>query len=319
MKNILKTFIVIILASSFLNAASDGTSGFAFLKIPAGSSRIMGLGNNGVSLANSVEAMNINPAGVAFAQMKEISFSLVNWFEDYKGKYISYVEPHGTNVFGVNIGYFSTDGFDIRDVDGVPLNAENVKFKNMFGSISFAKSFFMERFAIGFSAKYVSEDRYETKDNAIVYDAGAVLKISRKIALGFSQQNISGDQKKVVGLTRYGISITPSSYLTIVGDSKKYSDTKGKWGVGFEFSLPEELLQYGRFVFRAGYNDSIDYGKNYDDSMLDKLGLDQTSGWSFGIGVYSASSFGKTYAIEYSMMPYGELGKTSQITFKFQF
>lgn len=319
MKKILIIFLIMGFYKIAIFADNTGTSGFTFLKLPTGCARVHGLGGNGVSLMSGADAMNINPAGIAFAQMKELSFSIINWLENYDGKYISYIEPHGTNVIGVNLSYFSTDGFDIRDKDGIPLNSESVKYKTMFGSFVFAKSFFMERFAIGFSAKYTSEDRYEKKDNSIIYDAGAVLKLSRRVSIGYSQSNMSGDTKKVVGITRYGISIVPSSYITIVLDNKKYTDTKAEWGWGIEFSLPEELLQYGKFVLRAGYNKTDNYRKNYDDSMLKNLGLDQTSGWSFGIGIYSMSTLSKTYSFEYSFTPYGELGKTSQLTFKLQF
>jgi hypothetical protein len=300
-------------------ADNSGTSGFAFLKLPTGSARFQALGNNGVSLLEGSEAMSINPSAIAFAQMKEVGFSMINWLEDYDGKYISYVEPHGTNVIGVNLGYYSTDGFDVRDKDGVPINAESVKFKNMLGSLTLAKSFFMERFALGISGKYVSEDRYLTKENKFVIDWGAILKLSRKISFGFSQQNITGDNKKIVGVMRYGASLSLSNYITVTADNRKYTDTEAKTGFGIELTLPEELLQYGKFVFRAGYNNNGNFGKNYDDSTLEKLGLSSSSNWSFGIGIYSAQSLGKSYSLEYALTPYGELGKTSQISFKLQF
>jgi len=316
----MKSLILMAVMSLSLKAADNtGTSGFTFLKLPTGSARFQALGNNGVSLLEGAEAMSINPSGIAFAQMKEVGFSMVNWLEDYDGKYISYVEPHGTNVIGVNLGYYSTDGFDVRDKDGVPINAESVKFKNMFGSLTLAKSFFMERFALGLSGKYVSEDRYLTKENKFVIDWGAILKLSRKISFGFSQQNITGDNKKIVGVMRYGASLALSNYITVTADNRKYTDTKAKTGFGIELTLPEELLQYGKFVFRAGYNNNGNFGKNYDDSTLEKLGLSQSSNWSFGIGIYSAQSLGKSYSLEYALTPYGELGKTSQISFKLQF
>jgi len=317
---IMKSIILLMIMSLSLSSSDNtSTSGFVFLKLPTGSSRIQGLGGNGVSVMSGIDSMNINPAGVAFAQMREVSFSVINWLEDYDGKYISYVEPHGTNVLGFDLAYYSADNFDVRDEQGVPINAESVKFKNMFASLTFAKSFFMERFSLGLSAKYVREDRYLTKDDKFVFDWGSVLKLSRRLSLGFSEQNLSGDDKKVVQVMRYGLGLTLSSYLTVVVDNKKYTDSDSKTGVGFELTIPEEVLQYGRFVFRAGYCDYGNYGKNYDDSTLDKLGLSQTSGWSFGIGVYTAQSLGKAYSLEYSLTPYGELGKTTQITFKFQF
>jgi len=316
----MKKFLILIVFVVGLNAKDNyGVSGFTFLKLPSGSARLQGLAGNGVSLVDGVDSFSINPAGVAFSQMREVSFSMIGWFEDYSGKYISYVEPHGTNVWGVSFGYYSADGFDVRDENGVAINARDARFRNMVANLVFAKSFFMERFALGFAGKYVYEDRYLTEDSKFVWDGGAILKLSRRIYLGFSKQNISGDKKKVVQITRYGGSFVLKRYLVVTLDNKKYSDSETKTGFGLEFILPEELLQYGRFVFRLGYNDTINYGRNYDDSTLDKLGLSNTSGWSFGIGIYSTESLGRSYSIEYSLTPYGELGKTTQLTFKYKF
>lgn len=315
--------IILILTMIFQQnvfASSDaGTGGFAFLKLPAGSARIQGLGGNGVSLVEGIDAININPAGIAFAQMSEASFSYLSWLEEFNGKYVAYIKPYGTNVIGVNLAYYGVDGFDVRDAEGVPLDNRDVKYKSGFMSLTFAKTFFLEKFALGASLKGVMEDRYSSKDTNLVYDWGAKLKLSRRIFLGVSMQNVSGDKEKIVQTTRYGLTLIPSSFLALTVEGRKYSDADSKIGFGMEFSLPEEILQYGRFVLRAGYYDSGNYHYNYDDNTLDKLGLSQVNNWSFGIGIYSAQSFGRTYGLEYSLTPYGELGKTSQLSFKMQF
>lgn len=309
--------VLVFLTQSYL--FGEGTSGFAFLKLPFGTARIQGLGGNGVSLLEGIDSLRINPAGIGFAQMSELSFSLVKWIDDFNGKCLSYVKPYGTSVIGFDLAYFSTEGFEIRDQNGVTINAENVRFKDIYLSFSVAKSFFMERFSIGAAVKHLRENRYISSDNEIAYDIGAVLKLGRRFRLGVSKQNISGDNKKVVDVVRYGGTVFLSDNLLVSVDSLKYSDSKSKVGFGAEFTLPEDLLQYGRFVFRTGYNQTPDYGRNYEDSLLKKLGLDDVSGWSFGIGVYSSQVIGRSYGVEYSFTPYGELGKTSQITFKMQF
>ncbi|MGC9070769.1 MAG: hypothetical protein ACP5IO_05615 [Elusimicrobiales bacterium] len=311
--------LIIALFFSLRLVYADSTSGFAFLKLPFGSSRMQGLGGNGIALLEGTDAMRINPAGIGFSQMREIEFSVINWIEDFDGKYISYVKPYGTSVLGIDVGYFSTDGFEIRDSSGVNINADDVKFKNMCASFSVAKSFFMERFSIGAAARYVYEDRYLKKDSGVAYDVGAVLKLGRRIRLGVSRQNISSDNKKIVEIRRWGGSISLGDHLVLSLDSISFSDSDKKIGFGAEFVIPEEMLQYGRFVLRTGYNKSPNYGKNYDDSFLKKLGLDDISGWSFGVGVYSSQILGKAYGIEYSFTPYGELGKTSQLTLRMQF
>ena len=313
-------FILYFLGSAGLYSDStSSTSGFTFLKLPFGSSRMQGLGGNGVSLLEGSDAVNINPAGIGFSQMNEFSFSYINWIEDYTGKYVSYIKPYGMFVLGVSGAYFSTEGFEARDENGVTINSDEIKFKNMLASIAVAKSFFMEKFSIGVSLKWLGEDRYFKKENGAVYDVGGVIKLSRWFRIGASKQNISSDNTKIVDAVRYGASIIFSDYLLVTADSVKFTDSKAKTGFGAEMTIPEQVLQYGRFTVRFGYRQSPDYGKNYDDSTLKKLGLDDVSGWSFGIGLYSSQINGKGFGFEYSFTPYGELGKTSQMSFRFQF
>jgi hypothetical protein len=73
---------------------------------------------------------------------------------------------------------------------------------------------------------------------------------------------------------------------------------------------------------RTGYVDFSgpgDYGKNYDDKMLDTLGLKDTTGWTFGIGIYSAQAMGFGVSLDYTMVPFGALGKSTQLMLKAQF
>jgi len=325
MKNIiLKKMILPALALSLALPAysaedSLGTGGSAFLKIPAGSARVQGLGNNGVSLVEGTDAININPAGIAVSQMREFNFSYISWFQGYSGKYISYVEPIGQSVVGFNLSYFNIEGFDARDSGGIQQYSDDIKVRHGYASLILAKSFFLERLSLGLGIKGVLEDNYTTQKKNIVYDAGALLKLSRKLSVAWASQNMSGSKEEIVQITRFGFTWKFNPFLTLTLDQKKYTDAESKVGFGIEFNLPEELLQVGKITFRTGYTDTANYGRNYDDKTLDKLGLSDTSGWSFGFGIYSAQAFGNIYSLDYSMVPFGALGKSTQMTLKFQF
>ncbi|MEW5950450.1 MAG: hypothetical protein GX447_07130 [Elusimicrobia bacterium] len=320
MKNKILTFLIFTACACFSFAAdnSAGTGGSAFMKIPAGSAKLQGLGNNGVSYLEGSDAMSVNPAGIALSQMREFNFSYLNWFADYSGKYVSYVEPIGQSVIGFNLAWFGMDGFDARDSSGIPLNSSDIKVRHIYGSFALAKSFFLERFSLGAAVKMINEDNYSTQNKNTVYDMGALLRLSRKLSLGWASQN-TGSKSKVVGVQRYGLTWKFNPFLLATVDQKKFTDSKAKTGLGIEFAIPEEVLQVGKVVLRTGYSDTVDYGKNYDDKTLDTLGLNNISGWSFGLGIYTAQAFGSVYSFDYSMVPFGSLGKSSQFTVKIQF
>ncbi|MGD9641993.1 MAG: hypothetical protein AB7V08_04555 [Elusimicrobiales bacterium] len=299
--------------------ANVGMDGAAFMKIPTGSPRVQALGNNGVSLVEGGEAMNVNPAGIASAQMREASFSYLSWIQDYAGQYMSYVHPIGQSVIGVNLAYYGIKDFDVRDAEGKPQYGADVKVRNGYASISIAKGFFMEKFLVGVSAKEVLEDNYTTEYKNLVFDMGAVLRLGRKLSLGWAGQNMSGKKHQVVKVTRLGGAFAFNPFVTLALEQKTYSDRKGRLGGGVELNLPEELLQVGRVALRAGYSPSDSLGKNMTDKTLDSFGLNDVSGWSFGVGLYSAQALGYGIGFDYTLAPYGALGKASQMALRFQF
>ena len=299
--------------------ANVGMDGAAFMKIPTGSPRVQALGNNGVSLVEGGEAMNVNPAGIASAQMREASFSYLSWIQDYSGQYMSYVHPIGQSVIGVNLAYYGIKDFDVRDAEGKPQYGADVKVRNGYASLSIAKGFFLEKFLVGVSAKEVLEDNYTTEYKNLVFDIGAVLRLGRKLSLGWAAQNMSGKKHQVVKVNRLGGAFAFNPFVTLALEQKTYSDRKGRLGGGVELNLPEELLQVGRVALRAGYSPSDSLGKNMTDKTLDSFGLNDVSGWSFGVGLYSAQALGYGIGFDYTLAPYGALGKASQMALRFQF
>ncbi|MFA6433177.1 MAG: hypothetical protein WCW52_00630 [Elusimicrobiales bacterium] len=299
--------------------AKAGTAGAVFMKIPTGSPRAQALGNCGVSIMEGTEAMTINPAGIASSQMREAAFSYLSWFQDYSGQSLAYVHPVGQSVVGVNVAYYGIKGFDVRDQAGIPQYGDDVKVRNGYATLALAKSFFLERLFLGVSAKGVMEDNYATRYDNIVYDAGIILKLGRKLSFGWSGSNFSGKADQVVKARRLGMAYSFNPFLTALLESKTYSDHSALAGGGAEFNLPEELLQVGRVSLRVGYTAADSNGKNYDDKTMDTLGLSRTSGWAFGVGIYSAQAMGFGMSLDYAMVPYGALGRSDQIMVKLQF
>jgi len=327
LRKVLPLALFLILYSSTLSLvrASDskaGTSGAVFMKIPTGSPRAQALGNCGVSIVEGSEAMTITPAGVASSQMREAAFAYMNWFQDYSGQYIAYVHPVGQSVVGVNLASYGIKGFDVRDAEGIPLYSENVKVNHKYATLTLAKSFFLERLLLGVSAKGVWEDNYTAKYRNTVFDGGIILKVGRKLSLGWSGANFSSKGDAVVKINRLGAAYSFNPFLTTLLESKSYSDRHASIGGGVEVSLPEEVLQVGRVSFRTGYvqfSGADSYGKNYTDKTLDTLGLSEAYGWTFGVGIYSAQALGFGMSLDYTMVPYGALGRANQLMVKVQF
>ena len=69
---------------------------------------------------------------------------------------------------------------------------------------------------------------------------------------------------------------------------------------------------------RVGYKNVDSYGQSFD-STLKTLHVDQTSGISFGFGMYTSQAFGYGLSLDYAFVPFGALGTVNQMSFKVKF
>src|SRR5688572_29956939 len=97
-----------------------GTGGATFMKIGIGGARAMALGRSFAALGEGVDALPYNPAGLALAQQKEVSYSYLRYVQEISAPfYMAYAHPLGRTVIGANLAYINVDGFDVRDTNGI--------------------------------------------------------------------------------------------------------------------------------------------------------------------------------------------------------
>jgi Uncharacterised protein family (UPF0164) len=328
MKKILKQLLIpgiLILGVCQAQAIDDaaGTSASAFMKIGIGSPRAQSLGRAYTALADAPDAMVWNPAGLGYVTKKGVSFSHLEWIQDYSGEYASYVHPLGKTVIGVNFAYMKIDGFPVyidRNGNPVPQTNESVEAQNSFGGVSIGRAFLDGVLSLGATAKEVMENNDGVEYNNFAFDLGAQLHLGKIMRFGISAQNLGVDEAEVVRIIRYGASLHLSKYLTLVGEIEDPSDNRIKYGAGAEINLVEDLLQVARLSFRIGYQDIDDVGSNLDsDDFIDKIGIQDSSKITLGIGLYSGDFVGYEFGIDYALIPLGALGKAHQIAARFHF
>jgi hypothetical protein len=300
--------------------AAAGTGGASFMKIGIGSARALAMGRAYVALAEGTEAMNWNPAGLALTQQREFAYSYLRYVQDIDSPaYLAYAHPLGRTVFGVNMGYISIDGFEVRDANGVPLNGTEARVQDGFATLSAARSFWYEKLFFGGSLKAVHEDNDGTIHDTIVGDFGALMKPNSYVTFGFSAQNVGAGTSRVASIVRGGASIRLMELLTLSLELSDASDTSARLGFGGEFMLPEDLLQVGQVYLRAGYYSTDDLGSVLEDDRSQFYPLVGSPKLSFGIGIFTAQAFGYGIAFDYSLVSYGALGTADMLTLKMKF
>jgi hypothetical protein len=304
-----------------------GTGGASFMKLGLGSARALALGQAYVALAEGADAMTWNPAGLALSQQREFVYSHYSYVQEVGGTtplspnsmYMGYAHPLGRTVFGGNFGYLSIDGFDVRDELGRPLDSSSVRVQNGFGAMSVARSFWYEKLFLGGSLRAIHSDNAGTVHDVMVGDAGALLRPNQYVTFGVSAQNLGAGVEKVAQVTRVGMAGRVFDLLTLTGEFNKANDNGTRVGLGFEFILPEDLLQVGQLALRAGFHNADDLGQVLEKDRSFLYPLISAPQWSFGIGLYTSQAFGYGFNFDYTMVSMGALGTGKMMSLKVKF
>ena len=301
--------------------SSAGTSGAQFMQIGQGSARAQALGGAYVALAEGSDAMTWNPAGLAATQQREFAFSYLSSVQGLSSPvYLGYAQPMGRTTWGANFGYMSDSlgSGDVRDANGVPQQASNVNLRDGYAAVGIARSFWYEKLFLGGSIRGISEYIAGSAVNTLALDFGAILKPTNALSLGFAVQNFGASSANVARTTRGGAALRLNDFVTVTGELSEASDTGAQFALGGEFQLPEEYLDFGQLTMRIGYKNVDSYGQSFD-STLKTLHVDQTSGISFGFGIYTSQAFGYGLSLDYAFVPFGALGTLNQMSFKVKF
>ncbi len=314
---------LLLLASAAPAGAIDsaaGTGGASFMKMGFGSPRATAMGRAYVAVAEGTEALTWNPAGLAQTQQRELSYAYMRYIQEVDAPlYMAYAHPMGRTVFGLNLAYISVDGFEARQDDGRPSDNTAIQVRNGFATFSLARSFWYEKLFLGIAMKVIEENNAGARRNSLVGDFGAILKPSSLFSLGFAVQNMGSDPRRVARITRVGAGLRPVDLLTVAVEVSKASDNSARLGLGAEFTLPEELLEVGQIQLRAGYYGTDDQGiiLKQDRSFL--FPLVGAQGIAFGIGLFTSQAFGYGIGLDYTMVPFGALGTSDQLSVKVKF
>ncbi|MDR0675939.1 MAG: PorV/PorQ family protein [Elusimicrobiota bacterium] len=324
MKKIFKYTAILVLFifsyQSFLIASStDATSAYQHLKMDVGA-RTLAMGGAFVAVANDVNSIRYNPAGLKMVKNFEISATHMMWFANLNVEYLAFVKNLGTrrfrylDVFGGSIFYMgSGDEIEGRDEQGNITN--NLGYNQIAVTISGAKSIDLyDNVLVGANLKYASERFASNNYATVLADGGILYKWKQNINLGFSVRNLGISEDKLPLEFRAGSSYQKNK-LGISMDIYRFIDTKLRVVFGGEYFINNIL------TLRAGYNSSLyDSGKLLDFESWSGISEYSISGLSLGFGFLTKPlDFfrGYEFKVDYAMVNFGRLGFTHIFTISF--
>ncbi len=277
-----------------------GTTGAAFLKLGAGS-RPVAMGEAFVAAADDINALYWNPAGLALADGKQVSFVHTEWFQSIRYEYLAYCQQALGGTIGAGITYLYIDGIERRDAAGVLLSSVSIPANDLAVAAAYSKSL-SEKLAVGASVKFINQQLDDQSAMGVAADIGVLFRPSPEgLAVGVALQNL-GYQ------AAFETVASPLPTNLKAGISQKSADGNFTFAADFNYSLLDSIWAAGAgieywfhpvFSVRAGYK--------YNSAINSTLGA--LSGLTCGVG-FKVSMMN----IDYALVPYGDLGYTHRIT-----
>ena len=282
----------------------QGTSAFQFLQLGVGA-RPSAMGETFAGVADDVNSIYWNPAGLAGLERREATLSHAQWLEGIKYSNGAAALPLKKGTIGVAFNVLNTGAIQKVDNTGLRLS-ENYNLLDAMGLVSYARSW--GGLALGANLKYISSRIEEETAHSYAADLGAFYggfrPWGRELGLGLSMQNL-GTKAKYVSeesslpvLIRAGGSLQLFKSLLIASDLN-YIEKNINFHCGAEYT---RALGTVVLAARAGYK---------DDTVKELGGL---SGLTAGMGIKWSG-----YQLDYAWNSFTDLGITHRVSLGIKF
>lgn len=317
LKKLILLFIVICITNYYVFASdinpNAGTTAFPFLKIGIGA-RPTAMGEAFVSISNDPNAIYWNPAGLSQIKSQQFIAEYKSYIVGVKSGFAGMVYPYNQKgSIGVGLTYLSAGKMDRM----TPLGVKDGTFGSSDIALTVGYGQKVKFVELGVSGKIIYEtiDRYSA--HGVALDFGGLYHYPNieGLTVGASVTNLGKQIKAFIeenyGLpltARLGVSYTQRNF-TLSTELKKPIDNDISLNLGSEFWLKEVLaLRFGYNTFLLDSKTGAEGKRWYD------LSNENYSGLSAGLGVKY-----EVHSIDYSFVPFGELGNIHRfsITMKF--
>jgi hypothetical protein len=313
------TIWVVIFSCSIVYAGSEdrGTTTAAFLKIGIGA-RPSGMGGAFVAIADDLNALYWNPAGLAQITRNEFSATYLQWFEGINMQYLGFVYPlkNKSSSLATSITYFSAKDIEKRDDTGKLLG----EIKTYHLSLPIAYSMKINpSLALGGTVKFISQAYDSDKGNTLSADFGVLFTPIKNLNFGVCLQNVgpelkTGEKKNKLPTnlkTGFAFRIPNIKSALISLDYDLPTDNEPKIHSGIEYSFKDN------FYLRAGYEQIKDLGKNAGLT----LGLGFATYWAKEEAMWGGTGSKEAIkiVIDYALVSFGEFGYTHRFSLGMKF
>lgn len=318
--------LALLSAGRAFAASNSGTTALPLLHLQQGA-RPTGMGGAFTALADDVNAIWWNPAGLARSKMTEVTFSHTAFVEDVKTEYLAVSRPiemlKGT--VATSLTYMSVPGIEGFDATGKSVG--NLTANSYAVSVGYAGV--IGQLAWGVAGKQVGQTLTTEKGSGIAADFGFQYQQER-LGVGMALQNmgpafkIGNDTKPLPTTVRFGAAYAVHPRVKAALDISKARDGDAVPHLGGEARLTES------FHLRAGWQKQENLGSgaglSFGFTLLGVVGKSQagaggdwggdgTPWWEKAATQYA----GLVGSIDYSFLSLGNLNDVHRLSLSLKF
>lgn len=268
------------------------------------SPRVIAMGSSFAGIADDVNAIGYNPAGLAYVTDKEATLSYDTWVQDISYDYLAVAWPMDPSIGTLGLSGTYVDGGVFQestlDANGNPVLGSTFTADDLDLVLSYARKV-LPFFSVGINLKYISETIDAQSLSDFAADVSGFWQTPIKgLGVGADFQNLGPNTgySETFSLPinfRVGVGYKPTDYIAIDCDYDQPIETVGILSIGGEYG-------YRDFLYvRLGY--SFQGAEDYNQTFTD-FGPAFAAGLNMGIGI----KLYKNYSIDYSYSNYGILG-----------
>jgi len=313
-KVILSVFILLSLCALLVPEVrsendKSGTSSLSFLKLGVGA-RAVGMGEAFCAQSDRVSSPFWNPAAVSGIQGSQISLTHTKWFQDITVDYFSSAIRIEENVFGLSLSMGKVPDIEKRGEVATTEPLALFDARDVVLSFSFARNL-RERYAIGFSVKWMYEKIDISSGSGLGFDVGGICSpfattgktVLQDLTFGASVLNLGSKikfEKESFNLpTQYKAGV---KYFA----ERKQLQSDFTWSLDLVKSRDDDMKVHlgGEYGLHRTFKLRLGYQFGYDEKSI-----------SFGMGIKF-----KKYSIDYAFLPYkSDLGDVHCVSLDVEF
>jgi hypothetical protein len=315
------------------NVSKTGTVAAPFLEIPVGAGAV-GMGTAIVSQVNDPTALYWNPGGAALSELNQLSASHMRWIADTKFDFVGLTLPLSSlGTLGISFTSLTMDDMKVTTVEKPEGTGEYFSASDIAAGISFSRRL-SDRFAVGFTVKYIQQTIWHESASAIALDFGTVFRTDMLggLVIGASLSNFGStmkldgrdlrqfgrvDETKLGSNDQVASDIEMESWdlplqfrIGISFNPVRVDDHR--WTVAIDATHPSDNYEWVNVGTEYAFRESVFFRGGYHSLFLQ----DAEGGLSLGFGVSSSLIFSTSTVVrlDYGYRDMGRIEGTNVIT-----